>query len=393
MLGVVAVFMGVMGGTGCEQKAEVAPPPPPPEVVVVTPTQRDVSIKGEWLGTTDGLVNAEVRSRVQGYVQSQLYTEGSVVKVGAPMYKIDPRPFLASLEQAKADLSKAKADLGRTELDVARLEPLAPSGAVSQQEVDNARQLNEANKAQVQAAQARVDLAMLNLQYTDVVSPIEGVAGISKAQIGDLVGGPGGPVLTTISTLDPIRVYFPISEQEYIRVAEAVNRMEQQQATTQRVKAELELILADGSVFPHKGAIDFVNREVVTTTGTIQIGATFPNPGNVLRPGQYARVRAVSKVRKDALLIPQRCVFEVQGRSQVAVVGADNKVSIRAVVTAERIGSEWIILEGIKAGEQVVYEGVQKVRDGMTVSVRFGEPAASGQGVPTTAKSNTGKAN
>lgn len=386
LIAAIAISLAMIG---CERKKEPGPPPPPPEVVVIAATTRDVPVFGEWLGTTDGKVNAEVRARVQGYVVSQQYTEGAPVKVGDPLYKIDPRPFLAQLAQAEADLAKAKANQGRTELDVARLAPLAPSGAVSQQEVDNARQDNEANKAAVLAAQANVEQAKLSLLYTDVVSPIDGVAGISNAQIGDLVGGPTGQVLTTISTLDPIRVYFPISEQEYLRFAGGINRTEAETAANKKHRSELELILADGSIHPHKGVVDFANRQVGTTTGSIQIGATFANPGNTIRPGQYARIRAATSVKKDAVLVPQRCVMEVQGFRQVVVVGPDNKVSFRAVTASERVGSEWVIDTGLKAGERVIVEGLQKVRDGATVTTRLYDPAE--KSVPTPVSGNTPK--
>jgi membrane fusion protein (multidrug efflux system) len=245
---------------------------------------------------------------------------------------------------------------------------------VSQQEVDNARQDNEANKAAVKAAQASVELATLQLGYTDVIAPIDGIAGVSNAQIGDLVGGPAGPVLTTISTLDPIRVYFPISEQEYLQFAEGYEKPDAK--TGQKKRPELDLLLSDGSTYPRKGVVDFVNRQVGTTTGTIQIGATFPNPGNILRPGQYARVRAVTKMKTGALLVPQRAIVEVQGFRQVAVVGPDSKVSFRTVTTGERIGSDWIIDKGLKADERVVVEGLQKIRDGATVTTRLYDPAA-----------------
>lgn len=367
---VLAVTMSGLGG--CGKSEPPPPPPPPPEVVVIGVTQRDVTITGEWLGTTDGLVNAAVRSRVQGYVQSQLYADGSFVKAGAHLYKIDPRPFEASLAQAKADLAKAKANQVRTELDVARLTPLAPSGAVSQQEVDTARQENEANKAAVQAAEAAVQQANLNVEYTDVLSPIDGIVSASSAQVGDLVGGPGGPVLTTVSTLDPIRVYFPISEQEYMRVVSS-GRVNPDK-TGQKPGIELEMIFADGSVYPKKGEVDYINRQVGTTTGTIQIGATFPNPGNTIRPGQYARVRAARKVLTGALLVPQRCVVEVQGFRQVAVVSDDNKVSFRAVTCGERIGSDWVIEKGLKPDDTVVVEGLQKIKDGATVTTRDYHP-------------------
>ena len=365
----------LLGPVGCDRfkSPPAAAPPPPPDVVVAAVVQRDVQIMGEWLGTADGLVNAEVRSRVQGYVQKQAYAEGTNVKTGDLLYEIDPRPFEAVLAQAKADLSKAEANLGRTTLDVERLTPLAPSGAVSQQEVDNARQDNEANKAAVVAAGAGVEQATLDLQYTKIVSPIDGVAGISQAQIGDLVGGPTGPVLTVISTLDPIRIYFPISEQEYIKLATQIN---EQAGGERKERPEIELILADGSLHPQKGTIDVVNRQVTSNTGTIQIGARFPNPGNTIRPGQYARIRAVTKTKVGALLIPQRAIMEMQGVRQVALVGADNKVTIRTVKAAERIGSDWVIDEGLKPGDRVIVEGLLKVKDGMQVTPKLQEPEA-----------------
>ncbi|MGH7131601.1 MAG: efflux RND transporter periplasmic adaptor subunit [Phycisphaerales bacterium] len=370
--------------TGCDllgKKTPPPPPPPPPEVEVTPVIQRDVALTGEWLGTLDGLVNAEVRSRVQGYLQSQAYLEGEKVKVGDPLYQVDPRPFDAALAQAKADLARAKANLVRTQLDVARLEPLAPSGAVSQQDVDNARQNNQANEAQVLAAEAVVQEAELNLQYTKILAPVDGVAGISKAQVGDLVGGVAGPVLTTISTLDPIRAYFPISEQEYLRFAERLNRTENPK---DQKKEPIQLILGDGALYAHTGEVDIVNRQVDPTTGTIKIAAKFPNPGNILRPGQYARVRAVVDRKKDALLVPQRAISELQGRQQVAVVGADNKVAIRQVITGRRDGSDWIIEKGVVLGDRVVVEGIQKVRDGMTVNAKPWTPPA-----PPKAAANT----
>ena len=359
---------------GCDRFEKKAPPPPPPPEVEVTPViQRDVALTSEWLGTLDGFVNAEVRSRVQGYLQSQTYIEGAAVKPGDQLYQVDPRPFEASLAQAKADLAQANANLTRTELDVARLTPLAPSGAVSQQDVDNARQSKEAMKAAVLAAEAVVQQAELNLQYTQIIAPVEGIAGISNAQVGDLVGGVAGPVLTTISTLDPIRAYFPISEQEYLRFAERVNRAENPK---DQKREPIQLILGDGTLYAHAGEVDIVNRQVDPTTGTIKIAAKFPNPGNILRPGQYARVRAVVDRKNGALLVPQRAITELQGRRQVAVVGADNKVSIKRVETGRRDGSDWIIEKGLVLGDRVIVEGVQKVREGMIVNPKAWTPPA-----------------
>ena len=328
---------------------------------------RDVEVWGEWLGTTDGTVNAEVRSRVQGYLIAQEQVEGAAVKKGDLLFEVDPRPFQAVLAQAKADLSRAKAEQGRTELDVARLGPLAGSGAVSQQEYDNARQSNAANKAAVEAAQAAAEQAELNLAFTKVTAPIDGIVGISQSQIGDLVGGPVSPVLTTISTVDPIRVYFPISEQEYLRFQREILASERPRAKSGE-GPEIELILADGSVFPHKGAFDVVNRQVDPTTGTIRVAVKFPNPDSLLRPGQYAKVRAVVSTRKRAVLVPQRAVVDMQGVYLVAVIGADNKAAMRPITVGERVGPEWIVTSGLNPGEQVVVEGVQKVRDGTPVN-------------------------
>jgi RND family efflux transporter MFP subunit len=353
--------------TGCDEKHDAAPPPPPPTVLVVPVAQRDVAISREWLGTTDGLVNAEVRSRVQGYLIAQVYNEGTPVKKGDLLFEVDPRPFQASLSQAKADLARVQAEQARTQLDVERLAPLAPSGAVSQQEVDNARQSNEANKATIEAAKAALEQAELNLTYTKVTSPIDGVAGLNQSQIGDLVGGPSGPILTTVSTLDPIRVFIPISEQEYLRFTREIAAKEREAMAKGGKK--VDLILADGTVFPERGEVDTLNREVDPTTGTIRVAARFPNPGNFVRPGQYARVRAEIGSIKGALLVPQRAVVDLQGVYLVAVV-ADGKANLRPVKVGERIGSEWVITQGLKAGDQIVVEGVQKVRDGAPVTAQ-----------------------
>lgn len=365
----------ILGASACDRfsKKPPPPPPPPPEVEVVAVAKRDVPVIGEWLGTTDGSVNAEVRSRVQGYLIAQKFEEGTAVKTGDLLYEVDPRPFEASLAEAKAQLAQAQAELGRTELEVARLAPLAPSGAVSQQEVDNAQQQHEANKALVQAREASVQLAELNVSYTRVVSPIDGIAGISQAQVGDLVGSPTSPALTTVSSLDPIRVYFPISEQEYLTIAEEVSNYDTNRSTVKR-PVPLDLILSDGSTYPQRGLIDAVNRQVDVTTGTIRISARFPNPGNILRPGQYAKVRAVKSIQKDALLIPQRAVAELQGAYRVAVVDSAGKVAMRSIKVGQRVGSDWVVLDGLKPDERVIVEGIQKVRDGTVVTVK---PAAA----------------
>lgn len=330
---------------------------------MVEVAQQDVPIYFEWLGTTDGYVNAQIRPRVQGYLQSQHYREGSFVQAGDPMFTIDPREYQAALEQAQGALGQAEANLGKTQLDVARFTPLAKEGAISQQELDNAVQANQANKASVEAARAAVDNAKLNLGWTQVTAPISGIAGISVAQIGDLVTP--STVLTTISQVDPIKVYYPISEQEYLHFARRIHEID---AGRGGERPPLELILADGSTYPERGKFTFADRQVNLQTGTITMQALFPNPGNILRPGQYAKVRVAPDLQKGALLVPQRAVQELQGMYQVAVVGPDNVVQIRTVKPGERVGSLWIINEGLKLGELVVVEGLQKMRNGLTVN-------------------------
>jgi RND family efflux transporter MFP subunit len=350
---------------------------PPPDVEVVDVLQKDVPLSKEWVGTLDGLVNAQIRPQVTGYLLRQNYEDGSFVKKGQLMFEIDPRTFRAALDQAKGQLANAEQQLAQAEanqvkaqLDVNRYTPLAKEQAVTQQDLDNAVQANLAAKAQVraakgqiEAAKAQVDAAQLNLGFTKVVSLIDGIAGIAQAQIGDLVGPTS--LLTTVSTVDPIKVYFPVSERGYL------DYMKENPDAAKRAAQErqlgLQLILADGSLYPHKGTFSFADREVDVKTGTLRLQGLFPNPGNILRPGQFARVRAITTTKKGALLVPQRAVTELQGSYQVAVVGDDNKVSIRPVNVGERVGTEWIIEEGLKPGEKVVAEGTQRVKAGMTV--------------------------
>jgi RND family efflux transporter MFP subunit len=351
---------------------------PPPDVEVVDVLQKDVPLSKEWVGTLDGLVNAQIRPQVTGYLLRQNYEDGSFVKKGQLMFEIDPRTFRAALDQAKGQLANAEQQLAQAEanqvkaqLDVNRYTPLAKEQAVTQQDLDNAVQANLAAKAQVraakgqiEAAKAQVDAAQLNLGFTKVVSLIDGIAGIAQAQIGDLVGPTS--LLTTVSTVDPIKVYFPVSERGYL------DYMKENPDAAKRAAQErqlgLQLILADGAIYPHKGTFSFADREVDVKTGTLRLQGLFPNPGNILRPGQYARVRAVTTTRKGALLVPQRAVTELQGSYQVAVVGNDNKVEIRPVTVAERVGTDWIIDSGLKPGERVIAEGIQRVRQGMTVN-------------------------
>jgi len=363
----VAVVAAVSLAIGCGKTAEEAPPPPPPEVVAAAVVQQDVPIYAEWVGTVDGNINAQIRPRVQGYLQTRTYQEGARVRTNDLLFEIDARPYKAAFDQAKGDLARAEASLTKAEQDVRRYTPLAKEGAVSQMELDNAVQAARAGRAQVASATATVENAQLDLDWTQVRSPIDGVAGISTAQIGDLVSEQ--TVLTTVSQIDPVRVSFPISEQEYLRYAERLRLIE----GSSRRQGTLELIRADGSVHPQRGTATVVNREVDIKTGTMTVIGLFPNPDHLLRPGQYAKVRAETETRKAALMVPQRAVQEAQGVFRVAVVGADDKISMRTVKAGPRVGNLWVIDEGLKPGERVVVEGLQKVRDGVTVVARASE--------------------
>ena len=361
---------------GC-RKAEPAKPAAP-EVAVARVEQRDVPITHEWVGTLDGFVNAQIRPQVTGYLLRRAYQEGSFVKKGQLLFEIDPRTFQAALDQTKAQVANAEQQLAQAEanqvkaqLDVNRYTPLAKEQAVSQQDLDNAVQANLAAQAQVRAAQAQIDAAkaqvaaaQLNLGFTKIVSLIDGIAGVAQAQIGDLVGPTS--LLTTVSTLDPIKVYFPVSERGYLDYVK--ENPDAAKRAAQERQLELEMILADGSLYPHTGSFSFADRQVDVKTGTLRLEGQFPNPGNILRPGQFARVHAITSTMKGALLVPQRAVTELQGSYQVMVVGNDNKVMIRPVKVGERVGTEWVINEGLKPGERVVAEGIQRAKAGMTVN-------------------------
>lgn len=350
---------------GCRQEASSTSGSPAAEVEVAEVVQKDVPIHSEWVGTTDGLVNATIHGQVTGYLMKRSFMEGAFVKKGDLLFEIDPRPYRTALAEATGQLGQTQAQLVKAQLDVKRDTPLARAKAISQKELDDSIQTLAGAKASVASAKAAVEHAELNLSYTKIEAPIDGVVGIAKAQIGDLVGPSTGEV-TSISTLDPIRVYFPVSEQEYLKAAEKIQDAYRNQGTPG--EGTLELILSDGSLYPHKGRFLLADRQVDTKTGTITIGALFPNPGNVLRPGLFARVRAVTHTKKGALLVPQRAVTELQGQYQVAVVSSDNKVEIRPVQVGERVGNQWVIDHNIRAGERVVVEGLQNVKAGMTVT-------------------------
>jgi RND family efflux transporter MFP subunit len=383
---------------GCAKK-NVADPEPA-EVYVAMPIQRDVSIHSEWIGTLVGFVDAQIHSQVTGYLMSQNYKEGSLVNKGDLLFQVDPRTFQAlvdqanarvgaaktqlagakaEVDQAKAEIDRAQAALGKTELDVKRYSPLVSDGTVSQQELDDAVQANLANKASVAAAQGRYERAKaqvataevdvtvaqsvlegaeLNLGFTRVTAPVSGIAGIHVANIGDLVGANEQTVLTSVSQIDPILVEFPMSEQEYLELRSFLLGADASK------QPSLELVLADGNAYPHRGTLDIVDREVNPTTGTLRIRGLFENPGNVLRPGQYAKVRAVTSLRKGALLLPQEAVQELQGAYQLVIVNASNRCEVRRVEVGDRIGSYWLIIQGLKPADRVIIEGLQKIRAG-----------------------------
>jgi membrane fusion protein (multidrug efflux system) len=354
-------------------------PPGAPDVQVVQVEQKDVPIFGEWIGTLDGFTNADVRAQVTGYLLRQGYQEGAFVKKGQLLFEIDPRPFQAVLDQTKGQLAQATAQLanaeavqGRTQLDVERYTPLAKEQAASQQDLDNAVQNNLAAKAsvatagaQIKTAEAAVETAKINLDFTRLTAPIDGIAGQAQLQVGALVNLSSGPV-TSVSTVDPIKVYFTVGEPQYLAWRKRYPTDATRAAADKNLR--LELILADGSTYAQTGTFYFADRQVNESTGAIRIAGLFSNPGNVLRPGGYAKVRAVIRLQQDALLVPQRAVSELQGGYQVATVDDKNKVSIRTVQVGDRVGSQWIIADGVKPGERVIAEGVQKVRPGMQVN-------------------------
>jgi RND family efflux transporter MFP subunit len=392
--------------TACEHATGLAAAPKPLEVLIADVQQKDVPLYREWIGTVDGLVNAEIKAEVSGYLVKQAYTEGSFVRQGQLLFQIDPRPFQADLDQAEgrlaqsqgqlaqaraqliqaqAEVAVAEANQHRVQLDVDRYTPLFQQHAITQQDLDNATQNNMAAKAQLQATKAQVETdkaqitaataavqsataavetARINLGFTRLTAPIDGITGIAQLQVGALVS-PASGAITTVSTVDPIKVYFTVSEQEYL--ARKREYPTPQKFLEARSRVQLELILADGTTYPEKGKVDFANRQVDVRTGAIRLAALFPNPGNILRPGQYGRVRAAIDVDRGALLVPQQAVFDLQGTRQLAVVGRDNKVSVRSVTLGETFGHDWIVSEGVKPGERVVADGVQKVRPGMLV--------------------------
>jgi len=348
---------------GCAEKK--SPAPSAAQVQVVPVVQKDVSIYSEWVATLDGYVNAQIQPQVSGYLIKQDYREGSFVHKDDVLFEIDPRPFQAALDQAKAQLAQAEAQLGNATLNVNRDIPEAEANAIARSQLEGDTQAQLAAKATVAAGRAAVEQAALNLSFTKVRSLISGIAGIAQVQVGNLVTP--SAVLTGVSQVDPIKTYFPISGEDYLRIADKIHP-ETVNLLSSESPIPLQLILANGSTYARSGGILFADRQVDQQTGTIRIAGAFANPGNILRPGQYAKVRAVTRILKGALLIPQRAVSQLQGSAQVAVVGTDNKVTIRSVQTGERVDTMWVITGGLTAGERVVAEGVQKVKDGSTVT-------------------------
>jgi membrane fusion protein (multidrug efflux system) len=356
----------VVSALGCSDgKVRASAPPPPPVVEVAPVIQKDVPVQGEWVGTLEGFVNAQIQPQVSGYLIRQDYQEGALVRRGQLLFEIDPRPFQAVLDQAKGQLAQAEAQMANAELNVKRDIPEAEAHAIPQSQLDTDTQSLRGAKAAVETGQAAVEQAALNLGYTRVVSLIDGIAGINTVQVGNLVGP--STVLTAVSQLSPIKVYFPISEQEYLRMADG-GGPGSVDFLTHASRIPLQLTLADGSTYPHPGRIIFADRQVNTQTGTIQIVGEFPNSKNLLRPGQYARIQTPIGNVTGALLVPQAAVNQQQGTYQVTVVGADNRAQLRTVQVAPTVGTQWMITSGLKPGERVIAVGADKAKEGGLVN-------------------------
>jgi membrane fusion protein, multidrug efflux system len=385
-----AVLSVLTAFTACEKRPAEATSAGPPEVLVTDVVQKEMPVIRQWVGTVNGIQNAEVRARTEGYLTTIAYQQGGYVKQGDVLFLIDPRPFVAALDQAKGQLSEAQATLLGVELDAKRAKELFQQQVISEQEYTNKTQNYQTKLAAVAAAQAAVQQAQLNLDYTKIVSPLDGIAGQQEAQIGDLVGTGANSVLTTVSQINPIWFYFPISEQAYWEFAD---RLKEEMAVPEAKRKEnVELILPDGSVYPHKGKFAFLNRQVDPKTGTIQIAVSFPNPELTLRPGQYGIARAEIQTIPNALVIPQQAISQLQGNNQVAVVNPDGKAEIRAVKVGETYQGMIVVTEGLKAGEKVIVEGFQRVRQGIPVSAKpYEAPKTEGAKDVSEKKSSSGQ--
>jgi len=373
LLFVVAV--AALGSVTACRSENAAAAPPPPTAAFVTVTPEPVAITGEWIATLDGTVNAQIRPQVSGYLMRRSYREGAFVHKGDVLFEIDRRPFETALNQARARLAESEAQLAKAERDFARDRPLAEQRAIAQSQLDNDVSARDAAQASVASAKATVEAAQLNVSFTRVTSLIDGVAAIAAAQIGDLVGPT--TLLTTVSQVNPIKVYFPISEQQYLVIADHL-RTPAAAATLWQEGGGLSLVLADGTTYAQRGSVVALDRDVDPKMGTIRVSATFPNPGNILRPGQYGRVRAQTAVRPDSLLVPQRAVSELQNGFQLRILTADNKVAVRTVTLGPRVGNRWIVEKGLQANDRVVVDG-PSLKDGTLVSPH---PAASSAEAP-----------
>jgi membrane fusion protein (multidrug efflux system) len=375
-LGVIAILLLLVTLNACTRNSlHAAATTPMTEVRIAPVVEQDVPVYREWVATLDGYVNAQIRPQVSGYIIKQGYEEGSLVRKGQVLFELDPRPFQAALDRARGDLAQARAQLGKTMLDVERDTPLANAKAIAKSQLDNEIQAKLGAEAAVESAKAAVEQAELNLEFTKVTSLVDGIAGIAQVQIGNLVGP--NSVLTSVSQVEPIKVYFPISEQEYLRAQTQHLSAASGQAVS-LFGSPIELILSDGSVYSHKGKVLLADRQVDTSTGTIRLVAAFPNPGNVLRPGQYGRVRVQTEFKKGALLIPQTAISQLQGSSQVAVIDSNHKVNLRSVKVGMTVGPLQVVDDGLKSGEQVVVDGAQKLKDGALVAPKPLQASAEG---------------
>ena len=368
-----------LAASGCNKTA-VPVSAPVPEVVVTDVVQRDVPVYSDWVGTTEGFVNADIYPKISGYLLKQNYKDGDRVHTGQLLFQIDDREYKAALDQAIGDLGQKQADYKKNQQDLSRYKPLYDQQVISRQDYDHVNQSTRASAAAMASAQAAVETAKLNEQWTQVNSPIDGIAGIAKTQVGNLVSPTS--LLTSISQLDPIKVEFPISEREYLHFADKINRHEKNGDSKE--DPDLEMVLADGSTYKYRGRFYVANRQVNIQTGTIKIQGIFPNPDDILRPGLYAKIRSATDVRKDALLVPQGAVLETQGQYQVGVVGADNKVTLRMVKIGKQVGDLRIIDEGVSVGERVITEGLQKVSDGIEVKPQVVPPEPASAESPAT---------
>jgi membrane fusion protein, multidrug efflux system len=368
----LAVTISILG---CERKTTETLPSAPPEVLVTQVVSGDVPVIREWVGTLDGSENADIRARVTGYLQKRDYQEGSFVKEGDLLFEIDPRPFEAALAQAKSELDQVQATQAATQADFERSQELYNKKVISVQEYENKRQLNQAQVAKIEALQAAAQTAQLNLDYTKISAPVDGIAGLSKANIGDLVGTGSEVTLTTVSKIDPIRLYFPINEQDYKKHAISLQKVMQKPESER--EANVELAFADGTVYPQKGKFSFIDRQVDPTTGTILVAVNFPNADHSLRPGQFSKARAAIEKISDALLVPERALSELQGSYQVGVIDENGKAEIRPIKIGPRYNHQVVVTEGLKKGETVIVEGLQNVRPGMNVNAKPYEKSAT----------------